>query len=154
MKTLITSAKLPRLVTTTIFGALAFGCGALSIAADLSDVPQDVVKFGDLNLSNRQGAATLYNRIVAAAHEVCKSFDTDMRDLPWHAQLDACIQQSNRGCGDQGRPAGVVRRIQRESPSAFGEHPCRSVVDSSGSGARHRPTLPRSQQPHWRTAGD
>jgi UrcA family protein len=94
MKTLITSAKLPRLVTTTIFGALAFGCGALSIAADLSDVPQDVVKFGDLNLSNRQGAATLYNRIVAAAHEVCKSFDTDMRDLPWHAQLDACIHKA------------------------------------------------------------
>ena len=94
MKTLITSAKLPRLVTTTIFGALAFGCGALSIAADLSDVPQDVVKFGDLNLSNRQGAATLYNRIVAAAHEVCKSFDTDIRDLASYPKLDACVHKA------------------------------------------------------------
>src|SRR5580658_927749 len=72
MKTLITSTHLPRRITTAIFGALAFGCGTLSIAADLSDVPQAVVKFGDLNLSNPQGAVTLYSRIVAAANEVCK----------------------------------------------------------------------------------
>jgi len=94
MKTLIASAKLPRLVTTTIFGALALGCGALSIAADSSHVPQAVVKFGDLNLSNRQGAATLYNRIVAAAHEVCKSFDTDIRDLASYPKLDACVHKA------------------------------------------------------------
>ena len=94
MKTLITSAKLPRLVTTTIFGALAFGCGALSIAADRSDVPQVVVKFGDLNLSNRQGAATLYNRIVAAAYEVCGSFDTDIRALASYRKLDACVHKA------------------------------------------------------------
>ena len=94
MKTLIASAKLPRLVATTIFGALALGCGALSIAADSSHVPQAVVKFGDLNLSNRQGAATLYNRIVAAAHEVCKSFDTDIRDLASYPKLDACVHKA------------------------------------------------------------
>ena len=94
MKTLIASAKLPRLVTTTIFGALALGCGALSIAADSSHVPQAVVKFGDLNLSNRQGAATLYNRIVAAAHEVCKSFDMDIRDLASYPKLDACVHKA------------------------------------------------------------
>ena len=72
MKTL---TNLPRLITTAIFGALALSCDAASIAADNSDVPQTVVKFGDLNLSNPQGAATLYSRIVAAAHEVCRSFD-------------------------------------------------------------------------------
>jgi UrcA family protein len=94
MKTLITSAKLPRLVTATIFGSFALGCSALSIAADRSDVPQAVVKFGDLNLATRQGAATLYNRIVAAAYEVCKSFDTDIRYLSWHVQLDACVHQA------------------------------------------------------------
>ena len=94
MKTLITSAKFPRLVTTTIFGALVFGCGALSIAADLSDVPQAAVKFGDLNLSNRQGAARLYNRIVAAAHEVCKSFGTDPYGRESYAELDACVHKA------------------------------------------------------------
>lgn len=94
MKTLIASAKYPRLVTAAIFGALAIGCGAVSIAADRSDVPQAVVKFGDLNLSNRQGAATLYNRIIAAANEVCKSYDTDIRGFASFAQLDACVHRA------------------------------------------------------------
>jgi len=94
MKTLLASAKHPHLVTAAIFGALALGCGAVSIAADRSDVPQAVVKFGDLNLSNPQGAATLYNRIVFAAHEVCKSFDADIRDLVSHAQLTACVHMA------------------------------------------------------------
>lgn len=94
MKTLLASAKHPHLVTAAIFGALALGCGAVSIAADRSDVPQAVVKFGDLNLSNPQGAATLYNRIVFAAHEVCKSFDADIRDLVSHAQLNACVHMA------------------------------------------------------------
>jgi UrcA family protein len=76
MKTL---TNLPRLITTAIFGALALSCGAVSIAADNSGVPQVVVKFGDLNLSNPQGAATLYHRIVAAAEKVCGSFVIDSR---------------------------------------------------------------------------
>ena len=94
MKTLLASAKHPGLVTAAIFGALALGCGAVSIAADRSDVPQAVVKFGDLNLSNRQGAATLYNRIVFAAYEVCKSFDSDIRNLASHAHLNACVHRA------------------------------------------------------------
>jgi len=94
MKTLLASAKHPRLVTAAIFGALALGCGAVSIAADRSDVPQAVVKFGDLNLSNPQGAATLYNRIVFAAHEVCNFFDSDIRDFASHAQLNACVHRA------------------------------------------------------------
>jgi UrcA family protein len=94
MKSLIASAENPRLVTAAIFGALAFGCSAVSIAADRSDVHQAVVKFADLNQSNQQGAATLYNRIVFAAHEVCESFDTGIRDLPSHARLDACVHRA------------------------------------------------------------
>jgi UrcA family protein len=97
MKTQITSTNLPRLIKTAIFGALALSCGAVSMAADRSDVPQAVVKFGDLNLSNPQGAATLYGRIVAAAHEVCKSFDIDSRDLGDRARLDACVHKAIAG---------------------------------------------------------
>jgi UrcA family protein len=90
MKTQITSTNLPRLITTAIFGAIALSCGAMSIAADQSDVRQAVVKFGDLNVSNRQGAATLYSRIVAAAGEVCN----DNRDLPYRARLHACVHKA------------------------------------------------------------
>ena len=97
MKTQITSTNLPRLITTAVFGVLALSCGAVSIAADNSDVPQVVVKFGDLNLSNPQGAATLYGRIVAAAHEVCKSFDIDSRGLGSRVRLDACVHKAIAG---------------------------------------------------------
>ena len=72
MKTLMTSSNLPRWITTAIFAALTLTCGAVSIAADNSDVPQTLVKFADLNLSNPQGAITLYSRIAAAANRVCK----------------------------------------------------------------------------------
>ena len=94
MKALITATNMPRLITTAIFGALALSCGTASFAADNSDVPQVVVKFGDLNLLNPQGAATLYSRIVAAAHEVCRSFDIDSRDLAPRARRDACVHKA------------------------------------------------------------
>jgi UrcA family protein len=97
MKTLILTNR-PRLITATFFGALALSCGAVSIAADNSDVPQAVVKYGDLNVSNRQGAATLYSRIAVAAHEVCKSFDVDTnRDLGSRARLNACVHKAIAG---------------------------------------------------------
>jgi UrcA family protein len=94
MKTPIAFNNLPRLITATIFGAFALGCGPLSIAADNADVPQAVVKFGDLNVSNPQGAAALYSRITAAAYEVCKSFDSDPRNLEFRARLDTCIHKA------------------------------------------------------------
>ena len=52
MNTLITSTHLSRLISTAIFGALTLSWGATSIAADETEAPQVVVKFGDLNLSN------------------------------------------------------------------------------------------------------
>ena len=94
MKTSITLTSLPRRITATLFGALALSCGAAAIAADNSDLPQAVVKFGDLNLSNPQGGATLYSRIAVAAHEVCKSFDNDSRNLASQARLEACVHKA------------------------------------------------------------
>ena len=94
MKTLFTSTNLPRVIKTAIFGALALSCTAVSIAADHSDVPQAVVKFGDLNPSNPQGAAKLYSRIATAAYEVCKSFDINSRDLGSRARLTACLHKA------------------------------------------------------------
>jgi len=96
MKTLIAFTKLPRLVTAAIFGALAFGCGAVSIAGDNDDAPRAVVKFGDLDLSNPQGAAALYSRIHAAAYDVCSSFDTDIRDQTNLTTWIACVDKTFR----------------------------------------------------------
>jgi UrcA family protein len=50
-----------------------------------------VVKFGDLNLSNPQGAAKLYSRITSAANEVCKRFEIDSSNLQARARLNGCV---------------------------------------------------------------
>ena len=90
----ITSTNLSRVIKTAIFGALALSYGAMSIAADYNGVPTAVVKFGDLNLSNPQGAVKLYSRILAAANEVCKAFHIDNRDLGSRARLDTCVHKA------------------------------------------------------------
>lgn len=81
-------------IRTAIFAALALGGSAMSIAADNSDVPHAVVKFGDLDLSSPQGAARLYSRIDAAAREVCKPLDFNVRDLGTRTQVDACVHKA------------------------------------------------------------
>jgi UrcA family protein len=104
--TFIHSTPLRDLITAAIFGALASSFAAVSAAADNSVVHQVVVKFGDLNLSNPQGAATLYSRIVAAAHEVCKSPDDDgTRDIAPQPRLHACLHKAIAdGVTDVGQP--------------------------------------------------
>jgi len=83
----------------TVGAAIAFGFGAAAasagtMATDSHDVTQAIVKFGDLNLSNRQGAVALYSRIVAAAYGVCHFYDTDSRDLPSYWQQYACVRKA------------------------------------------------------------
>ena len=94
MKTLTASTQPSHLITTAIFAALTLSCGTVSIAGDQGDPPQSVVKFADLNLANPQGAAALYNRIVAAAYDVCVGFDIDTRDLAVESQLLTCVHRA------------------------------------------------------------
>ena len=92
MNTLITSTNLSRLISTAIFGALTLSWGAMSVAADESDAPQVVVKFGDLNLSNPQGADALYHRISSAALKVCRPQDDG--SLASMDRVQACIHKA------------------------------------------------------------
>jgi UrcA family protein len=86
------SPAVRRIVATVLFGTLASGLAAVASAAEDMNVPEEVVKFGDLNFSNAQGAATLYGRIHRAAANVCRTFDN--RDLASRAQLDACMHKA------------------------------------------------------------
>jgi UrcA family protein len=89
-----TSIRLRTLCAAAVFGALASSIAALCAAAESTDTPTVIVKYGDLNVANPQGAAALYNRIVAAAHQVCKSFDNDSRGLGSRPRQDACIHKA------------------------------------------------------------
>jgi UrcA family protein len=62
-----------RFSATVLCGALASNLAALPAAqAGDFDIPQATVKFGDLDLSHKPGAAVLYSRIKLAAEKVCE----------------------------------------------------------------------------------
>lgn len=94
MNVQITSTYRTKLIEAALLGALALMSGASSMAADSEDLRQVVVRFGDLNLTNPHGAATLYGRISAAAREVCDASDFQNRDLGTRSAVDACMQKA------------------------------------------------------------
>lgn len=78
MNALITSRKSAPLIAATMVLALGYGAlcstaraGNLTRVTIVADVPQVSVSFADVNLSSTEGAATLYQRIAAAASEAC-----------------------------------------------------------------------------------
>jgi len=61
---------------------------ALTVGAQAADVPQVHVKYADLNLGTTAGATVLYQRIRAAADQVCGDHGT--RDLARLTAANAC----------------------------------------------------------------
>ena len=92
MNTMTLSTRLPSLIATAIFSALASSVATVCTAADSSDPPSTVVKYGDLNISTAQDAAALYVRIRWAAEGVCPQFDG--RDLGFKMYKDACVNKA------------------------------------------------------------
>jgi UrcA family protein len=75
MNTKHVSIHVRALILTAALGAVAVGYTATSAAQDSANVRSEKVSYADLNLSNPAGAATLYRRIVSAAHNVCDEGD-------------------------------------------------------------------------------
>jgi UrcA family protein len=74
MNTLTAASRLPGLLATAIFGALALSLSAFP-AANAGEEPVTLtVKFGDLNVSKPRGAAVLYDRIRTAAESLCSFY--------------------------------------------------------------------------------
>jgi UrcA family protein len=95
MNTTTPFTRIRRLIATAIVSAFASSFAVVCAAADDTETVSVVVKFGDLNVSNPQGAATLYGRIVAAAHNVCGSYDSN--DVFHHgsrARVNACVHKA------------------------------------------------------------
>ena len=93
MNTMTTSRKLRRTILIATFStALAWSVAAVCSASDSADAPQEAVKYGDLNVSNPQGAAVLYSRIRAAAGRVCERHDD--RDLAAMPLRNSCVRKA------------------------------------------------------------
>ena len=93
MNTMNTSIRLRTLCAAAVFGALASSIAALCAAAESTDTPTVIVKYGDLNVSTAEGATELYGRIRSAATHVCSSFNRPL-DLNSQALKADCIGQA------------------------------------------------------------
>jgi UrcA family protein len=91
MNTISISNKFRTLTRVVIFSVVAAGSVAVCNAAD-DDVPHEIVKYGDINLSSPQGAATLLARIQSAARRVCER--SEEMNLSAQAQAHACITKA------------------------------------------------------------
>lgn len=94
MNTTAPSIRLRGLIATALFSVLASSFAAVCTAADGVPTLSETVKYGDLNVSNPEGAATLYRRIAKAADDVCGSYHVDSRDLDAQKSLHACIHKA------------------------------------------------------------
>jgi UrcA family protein len=103
MNAQITSRKSAALVATTALVALGYGafCAAANAApvsrvTVVANVPQVSVSFADLNLSSVQGAATLYQRIKAAASSACERSSRNEVDAFGQIRTLKCAQRAVR----------------------------------------------------------
>jgi UrcA family protein len=92
MNTLTKSNPLRGFIVAGLFSALAFSFGAAATASDAVESHSMVVPYGDLNVASPKGAATLYTRIVAAAHEVCDA--PGERSFEYRAQQRICLHDA------------------------------------------------------------
>ena len=76
-------------MTAAIVGTLISGYALSAGAADATQVRSITVKFGDLNLTNPEGAAALYARIRSAARTVCSP-----SEYPFGTEYAACVHKS------------------------------------------------------------
>jgi UrcA family protein len=79
--------KLLPLAAALSFGGLAFS--GLASASTRDDPRTVVVKYGDLDLSTRNGVAALHSRLNRAAKQVCSPLDS--RVLGLREQFDQCV---------------------------------------------------------------
>jgi UrcA family protein len=82
------------LIAAAILSVVASSFAALCPAADHKETVSQVVKYGDLDVSNPHGAAKLYERIVAAAENVCGKHSLPARDLFFRAGVRDCMRKT------------------------------------------------------------
>jgi UrcA family protein len=81
-------------LAAAIWATLASGCTVAPASGAPSDAREVTVRFGDLDLSNLQGATAtaLYRRIRWAAEQVCSPFDG--RDIASKIRMETCVHRA------------------------------------------------------------
>jgi len=117
MSSMTTTIRFRTVIATALFSAVASSLAVPPAVADNVDRHQITVKYGDLNLSNPQGAATLYSRIEAAAKGSC-----------WQLEgpgIQATLQYN--GCVDLGIVSAVTQVNNPALSAVYGAHAGKEV---------------------------
>src|SRR5215469_13680312 len=83
--------NLRRVLATAIIGTVSLGFSGASLAGGNSDVRQLTVKYGDLNVTNADGARQLYKRISTAAWKVCAPPDAS---ISYMSETERCVHKA------------------------------------------------------------
>jgi UrcA family protein len=103
--------KIPRsMIALLVIPALLVAQSTLS-AARVDEVPSKTVRHHDLNLNSPEGIASLYERIHAAALNVCKSAEG-----PWRQGLESWIEWDR--CVNHA-VANAVQSVHNDKLSAY-----------------------------------
>jgi UrcA family protein len=73
---------------------MAVGLADVAHSATPDAAPSIKVSYGDLDLTNEQGAHTLHARVTAAARQVCAPDGLDIRDLNLYTVERSCMSQA------------------------------------------------------------
>jgi UrcA family protein len=92
VRTMIDANGLACFLAAAIWVALASGCTARPASSAYSDAGKVTLRFGDLDLSNPQGATALYRRIRLAAEQVCSPFDG--QDVASKIHMEICVHRA------------------------------------------------------------
>ncbi|HTV95811.1 MAG TPA: UrcA family protein [Steroidobacteraceae bacterium] len=98
-----------RFTTTMTMFALVLGFQSLH-PAFAQDLPSRAVRFADLDVSRSPGAQVLYQRLQAAAQEVCAALED--RDLARHMKYEACVHHAI---------SAAVAKVDRPALTAYYE---------------------------------
>ena len=80
-------------------------------AARVDEVPSKTVRYHDLNLNSPEGVVSLYERIHAAALDVCRSAEGPWRQgLESWTEWDSCVNHA---------VANAVQSVHNEKLSAY-----------------------------------
>jgi UrcA family protein len=105
MFTIETSARFSSYARRAACAAIAAASMTLVMASAQAEdeVPQRVVKFGDLDLSKQQATHDLYERLKRASRAVCSSLDgRSLKEVAMHSDcyetaLNRAVEQVNNG---------------------------------------------------------
>jgi UrcA family protein len=93
MKTSNSSTRLRALIAAASVAALASGFATVCAAGD-GDTLSVTVKYGDLNISNPKGAATLYSRLAVAARQVCGGYNISSGNFEPAGSGTDCVRKA------------------------------------------------------------